>query len=52
MDTKNEHRFARSRLPWLVAAGAVVVYLLTLDRSRDFDVWLLQRVGYAGFPGG
>ena len=27
MDTKIEYRFARSRLPWLVAVGAVVASL-------------------------
>ncbi|MBI5388736.1 MAG: tetratricopeptide repeat protein [Verrucomicrobia bacterium] len=33
METKTERNFTRSYLPWLLAAGALLVYLITLDKS-------------------
>ena len=50
MDAEAQSNFVRSRLPWLVAAGALVVYLLTLNRWLSLNslyvAGLLQEPSY------
>jgi tetratricopeptide (TPR) repeat protein len=50
MDAEAQSNFVRSRLPWLVAAGALVVYLLTLNRWLSLNslyvAGLLQEPPY------
>lgn len=45
METKQERSFVRSYLPWLVAAGALAVFLFTLNRALSLtNVGGLARV--------
>ena len=47
METNIERSFVRSRLPWLVAAGTLAVYLLTLDHALS----LMNLTGLAKIRG-